>query len=59
MKAAQRGKFITLSSHTSSSAAHLKALEQEEADSPRRSRYTGNNQIGNGNLQNRSKENNT
>ena len=46
MKAMLRGKFIALStyikkvekSHTSDLTAHLKALEQKETDSPRRSR---------------------
>ena len=46
MKALLRGKFIALSAskkkleraHTSSLTAHLKALEQKEANSPKRSR---------------------
>jgi hypothetical protein len=47
MKAVLRGKFIALSAskkkleraHTSSLTAHLKALEQKEANSPKRSRW--------------------
>jgi hypothetical protein len=48
IKAMLRGKFIALSSafkkklersHTSNLTAHLKALEQEEANTPRRSRW--------------------
>jgi hypothetical protein len=46
MKAVLRGKFIALSafikkferSHTSNIKAHLKALEQKEANTPRKSR---------------------
>jgi hypothetical protein len=46
MKAVLRGKLITLSAakkeleraHTSSLTAHLKALEQKEANSPKRTR---------------------
>jgi hypothetical protein len=46
MKAVLTGKLIALSvskkklerAHTSSLTAHLKALEQKEADSPKRSR---------------------
>jgi hypothetical protein len=46
MKAVQRGKVIELSAskkkleraHASSLTAHLKALEQKEANSPNRSR---------------------
>jgi hypothetical protein len=47
MKAFQRGKLISLSAtkkkleraYTSNLKAHLKALEQEEANSPKRSRW--------------------
>ena len=47
MKAVLRGKLIALSAtkkkleraHTSSLTAHLKALEQKEANSPKRSRW--------------------
>jgi hypothetical protein len=46
------GKLIALSAskkkleraHTSSLTTHLKALEQKEANSPKRSRRAGNNQ---------------
>ena len=49
MKALLRGKFIALSAHiektekayTRDLTAHLKALEQKEADSPRKSRRQG------------------
>jgi hypothetical protein len=51
MKAVQRGKLIALSTtkkkleraYTSNLTAHLKALEQKEANSPKRGR-AGNNQ---------------
>jgi hypothetical protein len=47
MKAGVRGKLIALSAskkeleraHTSSLTAHLKALEQKEANTPKRSRW--------------------
>jgi hypothetical protein len=50
MKAFLRGKFIALSAskkkleraHTSSLTTHLKALEQKETNSPKRSRQAGN-----------------
>jgi hypothetical protein len=52
MKAFLRGKLIALSAskkklertHTSSLTTHLKALEQKEANSPKRSRSKEKNQ---------------
>jgi hypothetical protein len=50
MKAVLRGKFIALSAtkkkleraYTSNLTEHLKALEQKEANRPKKSRQTGN-----------------
>ena len=65
MKAFLRGKLIALSAskkkleraHTSSLTTHLKALEQKESNSPKRSRLQENNQTQWRNQSSRKKKN--
>ena len=67
MKAVLRGKRIALSASkkklesafTSSLTAHLKALEQKEANTPKEEKMAENNQTQGWNQQNRNKKNYT